>query len=51
MILNMLRKKLLKTREYSVQNREEILTYAKQFDWCKILTNYYLPNIEKVDQW
>lgn len=41
-------KKIIENREYSVQNREEILTYAKQFDWCKILTNYYLPNIEKL---
>ena len=41
-------KKIIENREYSVQNREEILTYAKQFDWCKILSNYYLPNIEKL---
>ena len=37
-----------KNREYSIQNRDEILDYAKQFEWCKILETYYLPNINKV---
>ena len=37
-----------KNREYSINNRQEILDYAKQFEWTRILTDYYLPNIEKV---
>ena len=35
-------------REYSVRNRDEILDYAKQFEWCRMLETYYLPNIDKV---
>lgn len=35
-------------REYSVQNREEILEYSKQFTWKNILTNYYIPNVKKI---
>ena len=37
-----------KNREYSIHNRQEILDYAKGFEWCRILSDYYLPNIEKV---
>lgn len=40
--------KIVENRKYSVDHREEILDYAKQFEWCRILTEYYLPNIEKV---
>jgi hypothetical protein len=35
-------------RKYSIEHRNEILHYAKQFEWCRILENYYLPNINKV---
>ena len=35
-------------RKYSIEHRDEILDYAKQFEWCRILENYYLPNINKV---
>ena len=37
-----------KNREYSINNRQEILDYSKQFEWSRILSDYYLPNIEKV---
>ena len=40
--------KIIQNREYSINNRQEILDYAKQFEWTRILTEYYLPNIEKV---
>ena len=39
---------IIKNREYSINNREEIIDYAKQFEWSTILADYYLPNIEKV---
>ena len=39
---------IIENRKYSVDHRQEILDYSKQFEWCRILTNYYLPNIEKV---
>jgi len=40
--------KIIENREYSTSNRQEILDYAKEFEWCKILKKYYLPNIERV---
>ena len=40
--------KVIENREYSVNNRDEILNYAKEFEWCKILDKYFLPNIKKV---
>lgn len=40
--------KIIENREYSIQHRQEILDYVKEFEWCRILENYYLPNIKKV---
>jgi len=39
---------IIKNREYSIQHRQEILDYAKEFEWCTILKKHYLPNIEKI---
>lgn len=39
---------IVKNREYSIEHRQEILDYAKHFEWCTILKRYYLPNIEKI---
>ena len=39
---------IIKNREYSITHREEILEYAKQFDWKQVLQKHYLPNIEKL---
>lgn len=35
-------------REYSIHHRDEILDYAKQFDWKNVIQKYYIPNIKKV---
>lgn len=40
--------KIIDNKKYSVNNRQEILNYAKEFEWCRILKKYYLPNIQKV---
>ena len=40
--------KIIDNRKYSANNRQEILDYAKEFEWCRILKKYYLPNIQKV---
>ena len=40
--------KIIENREYSLEHRQEILDYSKEFEWCKILSDYYLPNIQKV---
>ncbi len=37
-----------KNRKYSVEHRDEIREYGKQFDWVKIIEKYYLPNVNKV---
>lgn len=39
---------IVENREYSINNRDEILHYAKQFEWCRMMDNYFLPNIQKV---
>tara|TARA_R100001443_G_scaffold16681_3_gene27000 strand:+ start:974 stop:1918 length:945 start_codon:yes stop_codon:yes gene_type:complete len=43
--------KIIENREYSIDHRNEILDYAKNFDWCRILSKYYLKNIEKIKSW
>ena len=40
--------KIIENREYSIKNRNQILDYARTFDWKKILTKHYIPNIEKL---
>jgi glycosyltransferase involved in cell wall biosynthesis len=39
---------ILKNRKYSIENRQEILEYSKQFSWKNIIQNYYIPNVKKV---
>jgi glycosyltransferase involved in cell wall biosynthesis len=40
--------KIIENREYSVNNRKEILEYSKKFDWKEILQKHYIPSIEKI---
>jgi hypothetical protein len=46
--ISFVEEKIIENREYSIKNRDEILDYAKNFEWCRILSKYYLPNINKV---
>lgn len=39
---------IIKNREYSVQNRKEILEYAKTFEWENIIKTFFILNIEEV---
>jgi len=39
---------LIKNREYSVSNRKEILDYASQFEWFKVIEEYYIPAMQKI---
>jgi len=41
---------IVTNREYSVNNREEIYSYAQQFDWVNIIRDTYIPTIEKIIQ-
>jgi len=39
---------IIKNREYSVSNRKEILDYASQFEWSKVIEEYYIPAMQKI---
>ena len=41
---------IVTNREYSVNNREEIYSYAQQFDWVNIIRDTYIPTVEKIIQ-
>jgi hypothetical protein len=40
--------KIIENREYSVNNRKEIVEYSKKFDWKEILQKHYIPSIQKI---
>jgi len=42
--------KILENRNYSINNREEILEYSREFDWVNIIKTNYLPNVETIIQ-
>ena len=46
--LEYVEKAIIENREYSVNNRDEILEYSKQFDWTNVIQNYFIPNVEKM---
>lgn len=46
--LEYLKNKIDENREYSINHREEILEYSKQFDWKRVLQDYYIPSAEKI---
>ena len=39
---------ILRNRYYSVNHREEILKYAQEFEWVKVIEKYYIPAIDKI---
>ena len=40
--------KIIENRNYSINNRQEIIEYSKQFDWVNIIRDYYLPSVQRV---
>ena len=40
--------RIIENREYSVQHRDEIREYVKEFDWPTVIKNIYVPTIEKI---
>lgn len=40
--------KIIENRNYSVNNRQEIIEYSKKFDWMNTIQTYYIPNIQKI---
>ena len=41
-------KLIIENREYSINHREEILEYSKEFDWENVVKEYYLPCVKKI---
>tara|TARA_R100000322_G_scaffold12454_1_gene7532 strand:- start:530 stop:1471 length:942 start_codon:yes stop_codon:yes gene_type:complete len=39
---------IIKNREYSINNRAEILEYAQKFDWINVIKDIYVPTIEGI---
>jgi glycosyltransferase involved in cell wall biosynthesis len=39
---------IIKNREYSTNNRQEILDYAKEFEWSRIVDKHYVPAMKKI---
>ena len=43
-----LESEIIKNRKYSVEHREEILEYAKTFEWSNVVAKHYVPAMEQV---
>ena len=43
-------KQVVKNREYSLQHRDEIREYAKNFEWEEVYNKFYFPSIDKIIQ-
>lgn len=39
---------IIRNREYSISHRKEILDYAHQFEWSKVIEEYYIPAMKKI---
>jgi len=39
---------IIKNREYSISHRKEILDYAYQFEWSKVIEKHYIPAMKKI---
>ena len=39
---------IIENREYSINNRKEILEYSKNFEWKEVIKKHYIPSVEKV---
>jgi len=37
---------IIKNRDYSISHRDEILEYAKEFEWKEVLKKHYIPAVE-----
>ena len=40
--------KIIQNRKYSLQNRKEIVEYAKQLEWKQVIKTHYIPSIESI---
>ena len=41
-------KHVIMNREYSINHRQEIRNYAREFDWPEIFDKFYFPSIKEV---
>ena len=42
------RSQIIENRNYSIEHRQEILEYSKQFDWVNVIKDVYIPIVEKI---
>ena len=42
------RSQIIENRNYSIEHRQDILEYSKQFDWVNVIKNIYIPIIEDI---
>jgi len=40
--------KIIENRNYSLEHRQEIKEYSKQFQWKTIIEKYYIPSVNKI---
>ena len=43
-----LESEIIKNRRYSVEHREEILEYAKTFEWSNVIAEHYIPAMKSI---
>jgi hypothetical protein len=48
--LNYVSSKIKENRTISLQKRNEIVEYSKEFAWKKQIETYYIPSVKKVIQ-
>tara|TARA_X000000368_G_scaffold322688_1_gene259816 strand:+ start:2395 stop:3348 length:954 start_codon:yes stop_codon:yes gene_type:complete len=46
--IDFVQNEVIKNREYSLKNRQEIHDYSMKFDWKNVFDTYYFPSIEKI---
>lgn len=39
---------ILTNRNYSINNRKEILSYVSEFEWSNVVEKYYIPSMKKI---
>ena len=46
--LKYLEDEIIKNRDYSISHKDDIIKYASNFDWLKIIKDRYIPCVEKI---
>jgi glycosyltransferase involved in cell wall biosynthesis len=46
--INFIQNEIIKNKNYSINHRNEIREYSKQFEWKNLIEKYYIPSIEQI---